>query len=679
MTNSGGTTPYSYHWSNGATSQNVSSLASGTYSVTVTDSKGCVMAASASVIVPTQISGTTLITNASCSFDIGNIVLTPIGGSPGYTYLWSNGATSQNISSLAPNIYSVTIKDTMNCSATISATIIRVGNVPTVPSAISGSTYVCKSVTGIVFSSSVVSGATSYTWTLPSNMSGTSTTNSIIVATNSSFTGGIIKVKANNYCGSGTDATLMLTVPTSVPSIPGIITGANNFCIAGSNTYSIAPVISATGYFWSVSVGSGLTILSGQNTPSVVVSATNGLISGTISVYAINCKGNSAVSSKIVYGSAITSPSFICGGGNDNKAVVCGGSMADYEICSVNGAISYTWTAPAGAIISDGIHIGNPITMTSGNPNNGNEWEVSVIFPLNFISGNITVYASNGCSNSAVSSFAVRSKPSAPGIISGPTSNVCKKSGQVYSVAAVTGATFYIWTVPSGVTINTGYLTNSISVTYGNSFVGTGIITVKANNNCGSSAASSITVNAATLAPGTITGPSSACKSTTKTYSVAAVTGATSYKWTASNGATFVGSSTGASVSVKFTAVSTLSVGITCKAKNACASSAASSLTVSVLSNCREDQDGNIVNSDYLVYPNPTSGIVNIELNNRSDADYTFKVMDVQSKVVYKNECKLSAGPVLKSLDLSGLANGVYFIQIDREGIEVKMLKIVVQ
>ena len=637
------------------------------------------MTASAVVTVPSQVTGTTTVTNATCTGNSGAITLNPNGGTPGYTYLWSPGAaTTQSISSLSVGTYSVTFKDTKNCVASTSATIIIEGSAPLTPGEITGPAYVCKSQTNVVFNIVAVSGATSYTWTKPTGATGTSTSNSITLSFSSTFAGGVLKVKANNLCGSSPDAILTLIVPSAPPPTPGTISGANNICSVGNSIYSIAPVSNATGYNWTIT-GTGLSIVSGQNTTSIVVAAAAGFTSGIISVKAVNCKGSSANKTKNVYGPSLSTPAF-CNGGNDNLTVgVCAGSNHDYEVCAIVGATSYTWSAPAGAIINDGLgNSGNPLTQTQMNPS-VNEWEVSITFPNNFVSGNVTVFASNDCGSTVAVSLPVQSKPNTPGAITGPVTNVCKKSGQVYSVAAITGATSYTWTVPSGVTITNGATTRTITVTYGNSFTGSGNITVKANNSCGSSAISSITVNAATLAPGTIAGPSPVCKSQTKSYSVATVTGATSYTWTASNGATFVGSATGATVNVKFTGVSGSSVNLTVKANNACASSAISSKLISVTSGCKEDEYGNIVYTDFFVYPNPTSGDVNIEFNAQFNVKYLFDVTDVLGRTILKSTESFAQGQNIKHIDMSKTAAGVYFIRIEEEGVEVKTLKIIVE
>jgi ELWxxDGT repeat protein len=111
---SGGTAPYTYAWSNGASTQNISGLTAGMYSVTVTDANGCTVNVDAvEVTQPPLLTAT--ITNAStaCSNIAG---VTANGGTPGYTYLWSNGSTNATISSVPAGLYSVTVTDANGCT-----------------------------------------------------------------------------------------------------------------------------------------------------------------------------------------------------------------------------------------------------------------------------------------------------------------------------------------------------------------------------------------------------------------------------------------------------------------------------------------------------------------------------------------------------------------------------------
>ncbi|MET4075417.1 SprB repeat-containing protein [Hymenobacter sp. UYCo722] len=123
LTVSGGTAPYAYVWSNGATTQDLVALMAGTYTVTVTDANGCTTTCGGTVGRPTQILASALATGARCADGTGSVALTASGGTGPLTYLWSNGATSQNLSGVAPGTYSVTVTDANGCTAMASATV----------------------------------------------------------------------------------------------------------------------------------------------------------------------------------------------------------------------------------------------------------------------------------------------------------------------------------------------------------------------------------------------------------------------------------------------------------------------------------------------------------------------------------------------------------------------------
>lgn len=112
---SGGNPPYFFGWSNFAATQNASGLSGGQYFVTVTDNKGCIKRDSVTITEPSQITLSFAVTNAGCGNN-GAIALSVAGGAPNYTFLWSNGATTQNISGLAGGTYCVTVTDASSCS-----------------------------------------------------------------------------------------------------------------------------------------------------------------------------------------------------------------------------------------------------------------------------------------------------------------------------------------------------------------------------------------------------------------------------------------------------------------------------------------------------------------------------------------------------------------------------------
>jgi hypothetical protein len=124
LTVNGGTSGYTYMWSNSETTQNISAIPAGTYSVTVTDANSCTSVLSKTIDQPTAITLSTTFVNQSCpGANDGTITLTVSGGTTGYTYLWSNTATTQNISGLTAGSYSVTVTDAKSCTATTSVTI----------------------------------------------------------------------------------------------------------------------------------------------------------------------------------------------------------------------------------------------------------------------------------------------------------------------------------------------------------------------------------------------------------------------------------------------------------------------------------------------------------------------------------------------------------------------------
>ena len=113
---------YTYAWSNGGTTQTITGLKSGTYSVTVTSTGGCTATASTTINGSSGISTTISPTHTSCGLANGSATATPSGGS-GYTYVWNNGQTTQTISNLSAGTYSVTVTATGGCTATASTTI----------------------------------------------------------------------------------------------------------------------------------------------------------------------------------------------------------------------------------------------------------------------------------------------------------------------------------------------------------------------------------------------------------------------------------------------------------------------------------------------------------------------------------------------------------------------------
>ena len=124
VTASGGLAPYSYIWSNGEKSSTVDSLPAGNYTVIVSDNSTChdtlvLEVKQAPKLVPVM-SSTDL---TGPNSNDGTASVSPQGGTPGYSILWSNGSTADTITNLAVGSYSVTITDSLGCNASQSVII----------------------------------------------------------------------------------------------------------------------------------------------------------------------------------------------------------------------------------------------------------------------------------------------------------------------------------------------------------------------------------------------------------------------------------------------------------------------------------------------------------------------------------------------------------------------------
>ncbi len=124
VTVTGGTVPYTYFWSNGETTPAINNLPAGNYTVTLTDGNGCIE--TASVIVEATCTLMAAISDtqaASCTGNDGTITLTISGVKNDLSIQWSNGATTETLTGLAPGFYGVTITDGNECEY-ISSTFV---------------------------------------------------------------------------------------------------------------------------------------------------------------------------------------------------------------------------------------------------------------------------------------------------------------------------------------------------------------------------------------------------------------------------------------------------------------------------------------------------------------------------------------------------------------------------
>ena len=171
LTVTGGTPPYSFSWSNGATTEDLNNVGGGNYLVTITDNTGCINTNSYTVQSPNAFSLSTTIENESCDeLNDGSIDLQITGGSAPFTYSWNNGATTQDLTNLSPGNYTVLVTDNSGCTNTetytvnaapyVPITVTQVGNLLTASSASNYQWYL---------NGTAIPGANSQTYSITEN------------------------------------------------------------------------------------------------------------------------------------------------------------------------------------------------------------------------------------------------------------------------------------------------------------------------------------------------------------------------------------------------------------------------------------------------------------------------------------------------------------------------------
>ncbi|MEI7727773.1 MAG: T9SS type A sorting domain-containing protein, partial [Bacteroidota bacterium] len=270
VTVAGGTTPYSYAWSNLLTTQTITGLGAGTYTVTVTDANTCSGTSSVTVTEPTELTIlSSHVTNVSCyTYSTGVIDLTVGGGTTPYAYHWNNGQTGASATGLSAGTYTVTVSDAHSCTLTESWTVTQP---PAWSIGITGPTTACCSLSA-PFTTSVYTATVSGTYAPPVNYQWVVEGGSILSGQNTQS----ITVSWS-CCGSGrvwltvTDATpcslttfINVTInPTPAPDITGPAE-----VVALTTTQYCTALYPGHLYSWSVVGG---TIISGQGTHCITV------------------------------------------------------------------------------------------------------------------------------------------------------------------------------------------------------------------------------------------------------------------------------------------------------------------------------------------------------------------------------------------------------------------------
>jgi hypothetical protein len=120
----GGSGGYSFMWSSGDVTAQLSGVNAGIYALTVTDSLSCVKSDSITIVQPVELTVSVSSTDVLCfggSSGAGTVAAN--GGSPGYAYEWSNGALQTTMNNVTQGNYAVTVTDLNGCTASEVVTI----------------------------------------------------------------------------------------------------------------------------------------------------------------------------------------------------------------------------------------------------------------------------------------------------------------------------------------------------------------------------------------------------------------------------------------------------------------------------------------------------------------------------------------------------------------------------
>jgi len=467
-----------------------------------------------------------------------NGIISTIAGDSGITYgsYWGDGGPATTAGLYSPAGLGLNSSGTLYIADQGNNVIRYLCNGPSAPGNIVGDTLVCL-YTSETYSIAPVSGATSYTWTLPFyGPNDTSTTNSITIDSAGyyylgyhGYDGNLIGVTANNDCGSSATQTLAVNLADPAGE-PNSIYGQTAFCAGEVLTYYINSVPGATNYTWELPygwIGNSMDTITTDTSITITTNINSG--SGYIQVYANNCGGSGYSQYLYVSSNSTPTPGNIFG-----NTTYCPGEVLTYYINSVPGATSYTWTLPYGWIgnSTDTITTDTSITVTA---DSGYYGEIDV--------------SANGCGGSSFPQYLYinLASPPSPDNIFGNTT-YCAGSVQTYYINSVPGATSYTWEFPYGWTysIDTTITDTSITIvtsTYSNG----GYIDVSANS-CGQSYPQSLYVSppSAPVVTANISGNTVFCPGAVETYYINSVPEATSYTWSLPYG--WTGNSTDTSI-----------------------------------------------------------------------------------------------------------------------------------
>lgn len=308
---SGATGAVTYQWSNLATTDTVTGLALGSYTVTVSDGGTCSAVLSITITQPNPLTHIIDSIPASCGTNNGAIAVHESGGAPNYNYTWNTFGTGDSITGLIPGLYTLTVMDQNGCRDFASVNIVSVGSLSVAIDQMDISCY--GRADGMAIAVSNGTSPFQYLW---SNQAVTDTLSNLGAGTYS------VSVTDVQHC-TGT-ASVSFAVPDSLYALSTLVADS---CSAGAGSITVT-VSGGTGpyhYLWSPGTATGAQFAS-LTAGSYTLVITDSHSCTVNEVYVI---GDTCIVDSLVFPTA-----FSPNGDNQNELYgpVYKGSVTDYQL-----------------------------------------------------------------------------------------------------------------------------------------------------------------------------------------------------------------------------------------------------------------------------------------------------------------------------------------------------------
>ena len=598
--------------------------------ITVSGSNACGDGTSSSLAVTVNPLPVPVITGpASVCEGTTGVAYQTLAGMTGYVWTISGGGTIT--SGAGTNAIAVTWSNVGSRSVSVSytsspagcaaaaPTVYAVNVVPPPVPVISGPTSACLGFTTNVYSTQT--GMTAYTWTVSAGGAITAGAGTSAITVTWNTTGAkTVNVNYTNVAGCSALAPSVLNVTVNQTPVP-TITGASVLC-AGSTGVIYTTEPGYADYSWNISYGGIIT--SGVNTNQITVDwATAG--TRTITVNYTNALGCFAVNPASKTVTLNTAPVPVIFG----EILSCEGATG--LIYSTQPDFTgYTWTISAGGTITSGAGT-DAVTVKW---NNAGTQSVSVAYTNSLGCQSITP---------TVLTVGVDPKPAAAGVVLG-TTPVCAGSTQMmYTVAPITNALTYTWTLPAGATVASGANTRTIRVDFAAN-AASGVIKVSGNNDCGLGVSSpnfNLVVNPVPATP-VITRHGDTLFSNANSGN----------QWYL-DGVIIPGATAKQHVAVytgNYTVVVTLS---------GCSSAISNSILVLPVSITADK-----ASQTFDIYPNPNNGEFNIKVENLKKEEYSIEIYNNLGSLVWKQENVSIDGTYSSHVNLKQMPAGIYMVTL---------------